>query len=103
MRAHGANLSKPAHTIHYLYFKSKAAAESAAAELERDGYENIDVHRAPPTTLWQRIFGSPDFSCIAETHAVPEEQAVFLTSDRMNALAKKHNGIYDGWEASVEQ
>ena len=102
MASHGADLSKPAHTIHYLYFKSMAAAEAAADELRAAGYEDLDVHRAPGGSLLKRLFGPRQFSCIAETHAVPSEAAVFATTDRMNALAAKYGGDYDGWEASVE-
>jgi hypothetical protein len=103
MAAHGADLSKAAHTIHYLYFKSMDAANSAAEELRSAGYQNLDVHRAPVTSIWKRLFGPKEFSCIAETHAVPEESAVFATTDHMNALAAKYGGEYDGWEASIEQ
>jgi hypothetical protein len=103
MKAHGANLSTRAHTIHYLYFKSMDAANSAAAELRAAGYQNLDVHPAPVTSIWKRLFGPKEYSCIAETHAVPEESAVFATTDRMNALAAKYGGMYDGWETSIEK
>jgi hypothetical protein len=103
LASHGANLARPAHTIHFLYFKSMDAAESAAGELRAAGYQNLRVHRAPAKSLWKRWFGPHEYSCIAETHAVPSEEAVFATSDRMNALAEKLGGDYDGWEASVEK
>lgn len=103
MASHGANLSKPAHTIHFLYFKGMEAANGAAKELRATGYDNVRVNRAPATSLWNRIFGPRDYSCVAETHAVPAEAAVFATSDRMNALAAKFGGEYDGWEASIER
>jgi hypothetical protein len=103
MRSHGADLSKPAHTIHFLYFKTIDAANAAAAELRASGFEKLRVHRAPTKSLWKRLFGPREFSCIAEAHAVPAEPAVFATSDRMNALAQKLGGEYDGWEASIEK
>lgn len=103
MASHGANLSKAAHTIHYLYFKSMDAANSAARELRAAGFENLQVHRAPTSSFWQRLFGPKEYSCIAEIHAVPNESAVFATTDRMNALAAKYGGEYDGWEASIEK
>jgi regulator of RNase E activity RraB len=102
MASHGADLDKPAHTIHYLYFKSLEGAEAAAQELTAAGYENLRVHRAPSTSIWQRLVGPKEFSCIAETRAIPSEAAVFATTDRMNAIAAKHGGTYDGWEASIE-
>ena len=103
MRAHGADLNKPAHTIHYLYFKTIDAANTASDELRASGFEKLRVHRAPTKSLWKRLFGPHKFSCIAETHAVPEESAVFATSDRLNALGAKLGGEYDGWEASIEK
>jgi len=100
---HGSNLAKAAHTIHFLYFKSMDAAKSAAGELQAAGYHNLRVHRAPTKSLWKRWFGPREYSCIAEAHAVPSEEGVFATTDRMNALAQKFGGDYDGWEASVEK
>ena len=103
MRSHVADLSKPAHTIHFLYFKTVDAANAAAEELRASGFENLRVDRAPTKSFWQRLFGPREFSCIAETHAVPDESAVFATTGRLNALATKHGGEYDGWEASIEK
>jgi hypothetical protein len=103
LAAHGSDLTKPAHTIHFFYFKTIDAANAAADELKSAGYANIRAHRAPVTSLWERFFGPKLFSCIAETHAVPAEPAVFATTDWMNALAVKLGGEYDGWEASVEK
>jgi regulator of RNase E activity RraB len=99
----GSNMFKPAHTIHFLYFKSIDAANSAACELQKAGYQNLRVDPAPPKSFWNRLFGPREFSCIAETHAIPTEAGVFATTDRMNALAQKYGGNYDGWEASVER
>lgn len=103
LASHGSDLTKPAHTIHYLYFKTMDAAKSAGAELQAAGYQSLRVHRAPTKSLWKRWFGPHDYSCIAETHAVPSEAGVFATTDRMNALAVKFGGDYDGWKASVEK
>jgi len=103
MASHGADLSKPAHTIHYLYFKTLENANAAADELRVSGYETVKVHRSPPTSIWEKLFGSKTFSCIAETHTVPSQSSVFATTDRMNALTTKLGGEYDGWEASIEK
>jgi hypothetical protein len=103
MAAHGADMSKAAHTVHYLYFKSLEAANSAASELRAAGYQNLNVHLTPKTSIWKLLFGPKEYSCVAESHAVPEESRVFATTDRMNALAAKYGGQYDGWEASIER
>ncbi|MBM4018278.1 MAG: ribonuclease E inhibitor RraB [Planctomycetes bacterium] len=103
LTSHGSDLTKPAHTIHFLYFKSMDAARSAAHELEAMGFQNLRVRSSPTKSLWKRLFGPREYSCTAETHAVPSEDSVFATTDRMNALAAKYGGDYDGWEASVEK
>ncbi len=61
LASHGSDLSKPAHIIHYLYFKSRDAAESAARELQAAGYQNLRVNRAPAESLWKRLFGPHEY------------------------------------------
>ncbi len=102
LAAHGSDLTKPAHIVHYLYFKSREAADAAAETLRVARFQNVRVQPAAPTSLWRRLFGPREFSCIAEMRAVPSEAHVFATTDRMNALAAHLGGEYDGWEASVE-
>jgi hypothetical protein len=80
-----------------------AAAERAAGELRAAGYVNLRVERTPTKSIWERLFGRKTFLCMAENYAVPSEAGVFETTDRMKALAGKHGGVYDGWEASVEK
>lgn len=102
MRQCGADLTKPAHTLHYLYFRSLEAAQVAADELRMKGYE-VDVRDSPGGSLMQQTSGESQFCCVAETRAVPAEADVFATTKYMNALAERHGGEYDGWEASVEK
>jgi regulator of ribonuclease activity B len=103
MVSHGADLSKPAHTIHFLHFKTIEAANAAADELRSAAYESLRVYRSPAISIWKWLFGPREFTCVAETHAVPSESVVFATTDRMSALAAKFGGEYDGWEASIEK
>jgi hypothetical protein len=65
--------------------------------------QTLPRQRVPTKSMWKRLFGRSEYSCIAETHAVPSEAGVFATTDSMNALAQKYGGDYDGWEASVEK
>ena len=103
LTSHGADLTKPAHTIHYLYFKSMDSAKAAADALQIAGYSKLRVHRTPSKSFLKRIFGPREYSCIAETQAAPLESSVFATTDRMNALAGQYGGDYDGWECSIEK
>lgn len=102
MAASGANLSKPAHVLFYLYFPDRKEAKSAAAQLEDEGYK-AKSHRTPTKSLWQRLFGPKSFSCIAETRLVPSKSNLNTAIDRMEIIAMKFGGEYDGWEASVER
>ncbi len=103
LKSAGSDLTKPAHTVHYLCFKSREDAQFAADELAAEGYVNICVDRAAaPSSIWKRLFARPSYVCIAEKYMVPSEEEVFRTTDRMNSLAHKLGGEYDGWEASVE-
>ena len=86
----------------YFYFSSKKDAQAVATELEKEGCSNIQVKPAP-TSLLNRIFGVGQWSCSAENYRIPEDLIVFAMTDRYNALAEKHNGVYDGWEAEIIQ
>ena len=100
---HGADLTKPTHIVHYLYFPSSEAAEIAEAELKSTGFTNIRINRSPPANFWERIVGSKTFSFIAEQNAVPSEERVFRTTEKLNALAEQLDGEYDGWEAAIQK
>lgn len=103
MRNAGADLTKPAHTLHYLYFPSQSSAESAAAELRAADYNPVSTSRAAAQSFFDRLFGKAKYVCVAETRAVPYEPTVLKTSRHMNELAAKYGGEYDGWEASIER
>jgi hypothetical protein len=73
-----------------------------AAQLQAGGMQEVDVHPAP-AAWWKRLFGKREWACVAETHAILSEAAVFATTDNLNALATQHGGTYDGWEAGIVQ
>ena len=98
----GSDMNKPAHTIHFLCFKTIESAKSAAIDLEAEGFTNVRIERLPCESVLKRLLRQNDFICVAETHAVPSEANVFAASDRMETVAQKYDGKYDGWEASVE-
>lgn len=103
MRQAGADLNKPAHTMHCLLFRSEDAAKRAAEELTSAGYERVEISPEAGGSLLSRVLGRRKFACIAETHAVPQESAVLATTVWMERLAEKFGGEYDGWQASIER
>ena len=89
----GADLAKPRHVIHFLYFASESDAR-AAADAVTEGSWTANVE--PPTETihqWcvkadgQRILG-------------PETVAAFRSW--FENLAAQHDGEYDGWEAAAK-
>jgi Regulator of ribonuclease activity B len=92
MKASGADLSKPTEVIFYLYVPSRAAAEKAAAELGRAGY---DAELRPPL---------PDYDewlCCATLEMVPSVEGIDRSRTTLDALAKRLGGDFDGWEAAI--
>jgi hypothetical protein len=90
----GANLTEPRHVLHYLYFKSREAANAAAADGRDRGFE---------AAVREPLPDYPDQWClVAERHGVVVDvMTVRDHGDFFDGLAERHAGEYDGWEASV--
>ncbi len=101
LKQHGADLSKPAELMFFMYLPKRRSAELAAEELREKGFK-INVRRAPTKNILERLFGPRSYSCIAEIRAVPEESWLIQTVNGMVELAARYHGEYDGWESSVE-
>jgi hypothetical protein len=91
LRANGADLSQPRHVIVYLYFTTKSDADGAAADLASAGLSGSLASNEAQDSWLVKV----------EFHAVVSEEAVGELSGRMNAIAQRHHGVYDGWEASA--
>jgi hypothetical protein len=93
LRGAGSNLSKPAHVLVYLYFEAEDHARTAAAEVERLGYE---VTTTPPGG------GVAQWSVVGETHLAPSPEAIQQLRSDLDGVAERNGGEFDGSEASVE-
>ena len=91
LRRPGSDLTKPHPTNYYLYFPQENDARAASHELESLGYRI--------KTLSTNKKG--DWVVIASNSAIPSLPSVSVTTASLSALAKRHAGIYDGWEAAV--
>ena len=90
----GADVNAPRHVIYYLYFAGQEHAEAAATEAEAAEF-STDV-RAPQPDI------TPDWALVCERHDyVLTLDAVRDNTDLFEAIAARHGGDYDGWEASV--
>ncbi len=103
LRNAGADLTKPAHILHYLYFRDREIAEAVAQDLREKGYDPVTVRLSRAQPLLRRIFGPREYSCIAETRAAPTPENVAETTKLMCTIAVLGRGQYDGWEASLEK
>ena len=89
----GADLTKPRHTLYYLYFPDGERSEAAAASIRELGFR-VRVN-APDEQI-------PQWSLVCEHDAlVLDPDTVRANSDRFEAIAAANNGEYDGWEAAV--
>lgn len=87
----GADLAKPRHVIHYLYFAREAAAR-AAADAITEGSWRTTVE--PPTATIDQWCVRAD----GERTLGPETVAAFRSW--FEGIASAHGGEYDGWEAA---
>jgi|1185.fasta_scaffold09178_1 hypothetical protein len=92
LRAAGANLARPAHTLFYLYASSEAGARRMAAS----GADAVLSAEVRPSAS-----GDSAWLCLLQGVLVPSEQAIAAYRSRFEALAAAEGGEYDGWEAAV--
>ena len=90
----GADLSKPRHAIHYMYFDSEAHADTACVELEQMGFA---VSAGEELQAESQVLRWP---VIAERTEVINEEVILTLREALRQTAQQHGGEYDGWEAS---
>ena len=89
----GADLAKPRHVIHFLYFASEDDAR-AAADAVIAGSWTASVE--PPSE-------AIDQWCVkADGHRTLGPDTVAAFRSWFETLASQHEGEYDGWEAAAE-
>ncbi len=97
----GSNLSKLHPIDFFLYFPTEELANSAASEIERDGYVvklNLDTQ-----PLRRRLFSKPEWSCCASKSIVPKTETILEISSWLESIAQRFSGKYDGWETEVTE
>ncbi len=93
LQGRGANLTRPRHVLHYLYFSDEAHARSAALDIDSAGYE---VTISPPDDT------VAEWSVRAEATRVVDETTVDAFRAWFERVAAEHGGEYDGWEAAAQ-
>jgi Regulator of ribonuclease activity B len=87
----GADLTKPRHVIHFVYFEGEGAARRAAAVIEQAGYSTQLVAPDDRYKEW-RVH--------ADSTRVMSETTVDGFRSWFEHIASVHDGEYDGWEAA---
>ena len=93
LQGRGANLTRPRHVLHYLYFGDEAHARSAAHDIDGAGYE---VTISPPDDT------VAEWSVRAEATRVVDTTTVDAFRSWFEQVAAEHAGEYDGWEAAAQ-
>jgi len=87
----GADLARPRHVLHFLYFTSEQAARDAAAVVEQASWEATVT---PPDAQVEQ------WSLRAESHRVVGPETVAAFRAWFEQVAADFGGEYDGWEAA---
>lgn len=93
LHARGADLTRPRHVLHFLYFADEATARSAAEAVASAGYE---VRVGEPSER------ASEWEVRAETTRVVNESTVHAFRPWFEQVAAQHAGEYDGWEAAAK-
>jgi hypothetical protein len=93
LRKAGADLNRPRHVLHFLYFEDEPAARAAAEEVSAGGYTVSVTAPAHGDTHWV---------VQAETTRVVDARTVPAYRRSFERIASDHGGEYDGWEAAAK-
>jgi hypothetical protein len=89
----GADLSQPRHVLQYSYFPTHAAAAAAAADADAAHWLTEVREPLPENDAWLML---------AQRHgAIVSADFVRAATDLFEEIAERHDGEYDGWEASA--
>lgn len=88
LREAGADLTKPTHIIHYLYFATEDAANAARAQVAAPLSGTVDDAEG-------------EWELAVEHDAVPTLDNIARVRQLLMAVAAHQGGAYDGWEAAV--
>jgi hypothetical protein len=87
----GSDLSKLHNIDFFLYFSTKDLANDAAKSIEGD-VDAVKVELGADKQTWL---------CFANKRMVPDHDKLVALRKRFNEVARKGQGIYDGWGTEV--
>jgi Regulator of ribonuclease activity B len=89
----GADLARPRHVIHFLYFDQEEDARRAAGEVPNGGWQ---ATVEPPTEETAQWLVRADATRVVDARTVESYRSWF------EHIATECNGEYDGWEAAAK-
>ena len=93
LRGLGADLSKPRHVRHFLYFEHERDARAAADVIAEGDY---DVSVAAPDG------DEPSWTVVGEGYRVVGADTVAGYRAFFEHVCEEHRGEYDGWEPAAK-
>lgn len=90
----GSDLTKPHLIDHWIFFQDESGARAAAKDLVASGFVVVSLDKDPEGSEWRLL---------ARKEMVPRLEDVEKTSAVVEALARRNNGDYDGWETQVSE
>ncbi|MBO6211657.1 ribonuclease E inhibitor RraB [Algoriella sp.] len=95
LEKNGDNLSKAKEVFHWIYFKSENDRQNYIEITEKDNFVVVD----------KSFVKENDFPFSLEIKRVDKVDYEYIDDYTLCLwkLAKENNGVYDGWETSVEK
>ena len=87
----GGNVEKARHVDFFLYFNNEYDATCVEIELKNLGFET-EVNKNSYNDTW---------GCYAHKKMKVATGRIIDIGNWLEVLAKKHNGIYDGWGSEI--
>jgi Regulator of ribonuclease activity B len=93
LRALGADLTRPRHVRHYLYFAEEEDARHAARDIEHAGYDVTVTEPDEAAHVW---------TVLAEGYRIVGADTVAGFRAWFEHIAAELHGEYDGWEPATK-
>lgn len=94
IEAHGSDLTRERHIVHYLYFSTADGRDHASAALEIEGYT------ARPGVVASEY--EHPYLLTAERTGLVNEAEITRERELFTSIAEANAGSYDGWEAALD-
>jgi hypothetical protein len=92
LRGFGSDTNRKHEVSFWMYFPNQDSADHAASDISKTGLRT-EVTKSVIDTKWL---------CMAYCWHIPDEKILDGIAELLSEVTKRHGGIFDGWEASLE-